>query len=105
MSRSTSAEKMIARALANGATVESSTPARPSSTSAPRKGAAVGGYTNRLAAAAARGWHWIESYDSLNYRYCTVAGDSTPWGTYEDITAYAATCGPEGNHATPEAKD
>ena len=95
MKRSTSPDKLIARAIANGATVESSTPARPSSTSAPRKGATAGGYTNRLAAAAALGWGWVETSDSIVYRYRTAGGASTPWGSYDDITAYAASRGPE----------
>jgi len=88
------AAKLIARALANGATIASDSPALPS-TRAPRKGAAQGGYTNRLERAAALGWEWIETADSVTYRYRTAAGASTPAGDYETVTAYAALRGPE----------
>jgi hypothetical protein len=48
----------------------------------------------RLNRAAENGWHALESPDAERYRWRQNGGAVGPWGSYEEATAYGASCCP-----------
>ena len=83
MKRANPNDRLLAKALANGATIDDERPVVKKPRAAPHH---TGEYIHRLMKCAALGWHWIETEDAVRYRWCTSWGAVSPWGSYEDVT-------------------